>query len=381
MLNTLNIGVMPPGLNETFICLIPKVKSPQKITEFRPISLCNVSYKIISKVLANRLKKILANVVNESQGAFVLGRQITDNVLVAFETMHCINGKRKGKEALMALKLDMSKAYDRVEWRYLEVIMRKLGFSERWISLVLMCISTVSYSVLINGEAKGNIVPSRGLRQGDPISPYLFLLCGEGLSAMLRKEEELGNIRDISVCRGAPRISHLFFVDNSIVFCRANVDGGRRILKVLEDYKGESGQKLNKEKTSIFFSKNTKREVQEQINQIFGAQIIQHHEKYLILPPLVGKGKRKAFNCIKDQVGKKIAGWKGKLLSSARWEILIKAVAQATPTYTMSCFKLLESLCRELNAMMSSFWWGGEQNGVGCMGEALYSERRWGHGV
>ena len=204
VLNTLNIGVMPPGLNETFICLIPKVKSPQKITEFRPISLCNVSYKIISKVLANRLKKILANVVNESQGAFVLGRQITDNVLVAFETMHCINGKRKGKEALMALKLDMSKAYDKVEWRYLEVIMLKLGFSERWISLVLMCISTVSYSVLINGEARGSIVPSRGLRQGDPISPYLFLLCGEGLSAMLRKEEELGNIRDISVCRGAP---------------------------------------------------------------------------------------------------------------------------------------------------------------------------------
>ena len=153
MLNTLNTGIMPPGLNETFICLIPKVKSPQKITEFHPISLCNVSYKIISKVLANWLKKILADVINESQSAFVPGRQIMDNVLVAFETMHYINGRRKGKEALMALKLDMSKAYDRVEWRYLEVIMQKLGFSERWIALVLMCISTISYSVLINGEA------------------------------------------------------------------------------------------------------------------------------------------------------------------------------------------------------------------------------------
>ena len=153
MLNTLNTGIMPPGLNETFICLIPKVKSPQKITEFHPISLCNVSYKIISKVLANWLKKILADVINESQSAFVPGRQIMDNVLVAFETMHYINGRRKGKKALMALKLDMSKAYDRVEWRYLEVIMQKLGFSERWIALVLMCISTISYSLLINGEA------------------------------------------------------------------------------------------------------------------------------------------------------------------------------------------------------------------------------------
>ena len=263
VLHTLNTGVMPPGLNETFICLIPKVKSPQKITEFCPISLCNVSYKIISKVIANRMKKILADVVNESQSAFVPGRQITDNVLVAFETMRCINGKRKGKEALMALKLDISKAYDRVEWRYLEVIMQRLGFNERWISLVLMCISTVSYSVLINGEAKGNIVPSWGLRQGDPISPYLFLLCAEGLSAMLRKKEEQGNIKGISVSRGAPQISHLFFVDDSIVFCRATVDEGRRILKVLEDYEVESRKKLNKDKTSLFFNKNTKREVQE----------------------------------------------------------------------------------------------------------------------
>ena len=123
MLNTLNTGIMPPGLNETFICLIPKVNSPQKITEFHPISLCNVSYKIISKVLANWLKKILVDVINESQSAFVPGRQIMDNILVAFEIMYCINGRRKGKEALMALKLDMSKAYDRVEWRYLEVIM------------------------------------------------------------------------------------------------------------------------------------------------------------------------------------------------------------------------------------------------------------------
>ena len=101
-------------------------------------------YKIISKVLANRLKKILKEVIDESQSAFVPGRSITDNVLVAFEMMHCVDQKRKGKEALMAVKLDMSKAYDRVEWSYLEAIMRKMGFHERWIALMMMCINTVS---------------------------------------------------------------------------------------------------------------------------------------------------------------------------------------------------------------------------------------------
>lgn len=164
VLQILRTGEMPNGLNETFICLIPKVNCPQKITEFCPISLCNVVYKLVSKVLANKLKKILHEMISESQSAFVLGRQITDNdVLVAFETTHCIDQRRKGKKGLMAIKLDMSKAYDRVEWAFLEVMMRKLGFGERWIRLMLMCVKTVSYSVLINGEPKGKIAPMRGL--------------------------------------------------------------------------------------------------------------------------------------------------------------------------------------------------------------------------
>ena len=122
--------------------------------------------------------------------------------------------------------------------------------------------------------------------------------------------------------------------------------------------KSHLGQNLNKEKTSLFLSKNTSKEVQEQVKSQFGAKIIKHHEKYLGLPPLIRKGKRKAFNRIKDLVGRKIAEWKGKLLSNVGREILIKAVAQATPTYTMSSFKLPESLCKELNSMISNFWWG-----------------------
>jgi len=112
LLKTLKIGVMPNSLNDTYICLIPKVNCPKKITDFRPISLCNVIYKMVSKELANRLNKVLPKVISDAQSAFLLGRQITDNVLVAFKIMHCINQRRKGKKGLMAIKLDMSKSFD-----------------------------------------------------------------------------------------------------------------------------------------------------------------------------------------------------------------------------------------------------------------------------
>ena len=164
-----------------------------------------------------------------TQSAFVPERQITDNVFVAFEMMHCINTRKKRKKGLMAVKLDMSKAYDKVEWRYLEEMMRKMGFQERWIQLTMMCVKTVSYLVLINGKPKGKIFPTRGLRQGNPISPYLFLLCVEGLSAMFQREARLGRINGVSVCRRAPQISHLFFANDNIIFCRATMDEAIRV--------------------------------------------------------------------------------------------------------------------------------------------------------
>ena len=162
VLHFLNSATLLEHLNHTFISLIPKNKSLEHASNFRPISLCNVLYKIFSKVLANRLKKILPNIITENQRAFTKTRLISDNILVTFESLHSMQ-RHGGKENYMAIKLDMSKAYDRVEWPYLESVMRRLGFTKKWIKLMMLCVKTVSYSILVNGEPKGLIKPSRGI--------------------------------------------------------------------------------------------------------------------------------------------------------------------------------------------------------------------------
>ena len=153
VLDFLNSGIMLREINYTHIILIPKVKSPERISDFRPISLCNVIYKIISKVLANKLKLILPSLISPSQSAFVPSRLITDNVMVAYETLHAMHSRRSGKRGYMALKLDVSKAYDRVEWSFLKGIMSKLGLPECWIDRVMSCVTSTSFSVRINGKA------------------------------------------------------------------------------------------------------------------------------------------------------------------------------------------------------------------------------------
>jgi hypothetical protein len=362
ILDFFHSGRMLGSINYTNIVLIPKVKNLESMSQFRPISLCNVLYKIASKVLVNRMKVILPNIISDSQSAFVPGRLISDNIIMAFEALHYLKNLRAGANYQMATKLDMSKAYDRVEWHFLQAILLKLVFHRRWVDLIMTCVTSTSYSVIVNGVPHGYIKPSRGLRQGDPLSPYLFLLCAEGLSALIRKAEREKAIRGIAICRGGPRLSHLFFADDSVIFCRASQHDGGVLYAILKLYERASGQKINEEKTAIFFSKNTPNSIRANILSMFGTSSSSKFEKYLGLPPILGRSKKRAFNEIKDRIWKKLQGWKEKLLSQAGREILIKAVVQAIPIYAMSCFKLPAGLCDEICSLANQFWWG-QRNG------------------
>ena len=156
--------MLPKSLGHSFITLIPKVKNLKHVSQYCPISLSNVLYRVFSKVLANRLKPFLPQLVSQHQSAFISDRLISDNILVAFGTLHYMHNHCTEKIGFMALKLDMSKAYNRVEWRFMEKMLVKMGFCDIWVKLMMECITTATYLILINGEPHGHIVPSRGLR-------------------------------------------------------------------------------------------------------------------------------------------------------------------------------------------------------------------------
>ncbi|KAF7135399.1 hypothetical protein RHSIM_Rhsim08G0131400 [Rhododendron simsii] len=190
-------GYLMKEVNMTNLVLIPKVFSLECLSHLRPISLCNFCLKIITKVLANRLKGILKHLISSNQSAFVPGRLIQDNIFIAHEAFHFLQQKKKGNEGFMAIKLDFNKAYDRVEWDFLRALMEKMGFAAKWIQWALECISTVDFVVQANGEARANVSPQRGLRQGDPLSPYLFLLVKDVLSRLIQKEIDNHQLADV----------------------------------------------------------------------------------------------------------------------------------------------------------------------------------------
>ncbi|XP_024156142.1 uncharacterized protein LOC112164137 [Rosa chinensis] len=350
-------------VNGTYVTLIPKVKEVENMQQLRPISLCNVIYKLGSKVLANRLKPLLQDIIAPTQSAFVPGRQISDNSLLAFELSHFLKRRTGGSHGYGALKLDMSKAYDRVEWEFIEAVMRSMGFDQIWINWIMGCVTTVSYSFLLNGEPRGHLIPTRGLRQGDSISPYLFLLCAEGLSRMLSYEEEQHRLHGIAIAMGAPSINHLFFADDSFVFMKAEREECARVKEILKWYEDASGQQVNFQKSKISFSKNVDIGCQEELAEVFGVERVDKHDKYLGLPTKVSYSKIEAFQFIMEKTKNKMKNWKDKTLSVAGKEVMIKSVVQSVPTYVMSCFELPKHLCQEMHRCMAEFWWGDSEKG------------------
>ncbi|XP_056855145.1 uncharacterized protein LOC130504548 [Raphanus sativus] len=355
--NFFESGQLPMDWNFTELCLLPKVLNPNQMKDLRPISLCSVVYKIVSKVMCDRLKTILPHIISPAQGAFVGGRLISDNLLIAHEMVHGLRTNPMCKSDFIAIKTDMSKAYDRVEWNFLEALFSKLGFHSTWIAWIMSCVRSVSYSVLLNGQAYGHITPQRGIRQGDPLSPFLFILCAEALIHTMNQGEQNGRITCMKIASNCPSVQHLLFADDSFFLCRATLAECSEFLRRLKLYGDSSGQVINFQKSAITYGAGIDAVMKRVLAEFLGIENEGGDGKYLGLPECFSGSKQKLLAFIGEKLNKRLRGWFAKKLSLGGKEVLLKSIAMALPVYAMSCFRLIKHHCQKIMSAMASFWW------------------------
>lgn len=328
----------------------------------RPISLCTVLYKIVSKIMVNWLKPFLPHIISSTQSAFVSERLISDNILVAHEMVHGLKTYKDISAEFFALKTDMSKAYDCVEWKFLRSLMQAMGFDHRWIRWIMACVNSVTYSVLVNGQSHGFIQPKRGLRQGDPLSPFLFVMCTKTLIHLLQKSERDNKLCGVKFSEEGPMVHHILFADDILFTCRATNEQCEELLRCLQQYGMISGQLINLEKSSITFGER----VPEATRVRLKTKLRIYNEggvgMYLGLPECFSGSKQKLLGYIRDRLHKRLNRWYAKHLSQGGKEVLIKSVALALLVYAMSCFRFTKDLCKKMTSAICDLWWNSEKN-------------------
>jgi hypothetical protein len=242
-------GKLSKGLNSTFIALIPKVNSPQRLNDFRPISLVGSLYKILAKVLANRLRSVIGSVVSEAQSAFVKGKQILDGILIANEA---VDEASRLKKELLLFKVDFEKAYDSVDLRYLDSVMANMNFPKLWRKWIFECVGTAKASVLVNGSPTDEFPLERGLRQGDPLSPFLFLIAAEGLNVLMNSVVRAQMFTGYGIgANNEVRMTHLQFADDTLIIGEKSWLNVRTMRSVLLLFEELSGLKVNFHKSML----------------------------------------------------------------------------------------------------------------------------------
>ncbi|CAN1818839.1 LINE-1 reverse transcriptase homolog, partial [Linum perenne] len=352
-------SIMPVGWNDTNIVLIPKTNLPTKITEFRPISCCNFRYKIITKIMSSRLKTWLPNMIAENQAAFTADRCIQDNIIIVHEVLHHFKIRKKGRKKDMCIKLDMRKAYDLVDWDSLHQILKAYGFSEMWCKWIYSCISTVKFDILLNGRSTGFFSPTRGIRQGDPISPFLFILMSNALTTLIDSAISRKITNGIKLTSRGPLLSHCLFADDTIIFGKDTVEEATRIIQIINSYGEITGQQVNNDKSAIYFSSNVSVSEKAAIMDSIGFQALNANPTYLGVPTEWGRSKKETFSFLLDRMYNKAQSWKSQMLSHAGKEVLLKSIIQAIPSYIMSLFALSKGLIKKMNSILRQFFWSG----------------------
>ncbi|KAL0293592.1 UNVERIFIED_CONTAM: hypothetical protein Sradi_6927600 [Sesamum radiatum] len=300
-----NHGRLLKQLNATLLTLIPKVQMPTKVGDFRPISCCNVIYKIITKIMVKRMQFVLEKLIDNCQNAFVPRRSISDNVLLAQELLSGYNQKKLPPRC--TIKVDLQN-YDMVDWDYLLAVLRLFRFPNRFIAWVEQCITTASFSISLNGTIHGFFTSTRGLRQGDPISPYLFVLVMESLHLLIKHKIQNDDIFQHHWRCKELGIINLCFADDLLLFCKADIHSATVLHDILQNFGVLSGLHANAQKSQVLFSKSAT-QVQQQIQSIFGFPQGTLPVRYLGVPLITSKLSLADCAPLILKIEARIAGW------------------------------------------------------------------------
>ncbi|XP_027169406.1 uncharacterized protein LOC113769130 [Coffea eugenioides] len=352
---------LPRSITATSIVLLPKVENPQDFKHFRPISLCNFTNKIISKLLSARLAITLPPIISPQQSGFVQGRQITDNFLLAQELVADIRKSNRGGN--MVIKLDMMKAYDRVSWPFLLQVLLYFGFSETWIDMIWSLISNMWFSVLVNGGSHGFFRSSRGLRQGDPISPALFVIGVEVLSRALNTLLTQRGFTPFKVPPHCPIITYLAFADDVIIFSSGGQSSLRLIKRVLDDYSAVSGQRLNPQKSCFLTHSRAPSQRATVINQILGYNKRAFPIRYLGCPLYAGRIKKVYYTDTYNVVANRILSWRNQILSPGGRVVLIQNVLASMPIHLLAAASPPKGILMVIERLFAKFLWGSSNSG------------------
>ncbi|GKA11042.1 putative RNA-directed DNA polymerase [Tanacetum coccineum] len=353
---------IPRGCNSSFITLIPKVDDPITVSDFRPISLIRRQYKIIAKVLANRLALVIPSVVSEVQMAFIKGCQITDGPLLVNEI---ISWAKKHKKKLLLLKVDFEKAFDSLSWSFLESIMLQMGFGAKWRKWMHSCLNSAYALILINGSPTNEFKMEKGLRQGDPLFPFLFILAVEALNVVFLEARNKSIFLGAEVGKDKVPISHLQFVDDALIVGQWSLPNARNLSRILTCFHLVSGLKVNFNKSKLFGIRVSSSELNS-IACSIGCQPSQLPCTYLGLP--IGANMSRTTNwstlshvqLVINPPNFRVLAWVYQLTLSYGGRLtLIKSVLGSLGVYFFSLFKSPVSIIKKLESIRRNFFWGG----------------------
>ncbi|XP_048491336.1 uncharacterized protein LOC125492674 [Beta vulgaris subsp. vulgaris] len=348
-------GRIPESINKSYLCLIPKKSAPSTIGDFRPIGLCNTILKILTKTIATRLKTLMPNLTSPLQSSFIKGRSIDENIIILKEVAHLFNRAKRNK-SIMALKIDLTKAFDSLEWSFIRDTLVGFNFPKHLVDVIMSVVTSPTIYVLWNGEVTPDFCPSRGIRQGDPLSPYIFVLCMERLSLLIQQKLDIKTWKPLMITRDIG-LSHLFYADDVFLFGKASWDNLSLMMEVLNDFGVLSGLFLNKLKSTIIVPKKMDHNVRQSLNSFSGLLVSSNFGKYLGVHISPNKLRKLDYLDLLDKTTDKIRGWQAKLLNMAGRCTLIKSVLNSYPLHVMQTNILPIGILDDLKKKIKRFLW------------------------